>query len=189
MTLPTPVRPLLLVAAVALGLSACSDEQPPTWLQDLATEAQTTSTTVPSSTAVPSTTSPPDQDDATAALDLVKGTCVVDAPFTEGQPVEVISLPTVDCEKPHRAEVYDVVRLPQPRGEPFPGDALVARARQVCLDRFEAFVGLPWTASELDFVALRPTEESWAEGDRAIACVLFRPDGKDLEGTALGAGY
>jgi hypothetical protein len=189
MTLPIPVRLLLLVAGAALGLSACSDEDPPTWLQDLADEAQAASTTVPAPTTVPSTTSVPDEGDTTAALDLVAGTCVSEAPFTEGQPVEVVSLPTVDCETPHRAEVYDVVRLPQPASEPFPGDRLVARSRQVCLDGFEAFVGIPWTESELEFVSLRPTEASWAQGDRAVACVLFRPDGKNLEGTALDARF
>jgi len=187
MAFPTPAR-LLLIAVAFVTLSACSDEEPPTWLQDLAAEAQTTTTIAPAPTTVPPTTAGAGQGDLTPALDLVMGSCVVEAPFTEGQPVKVVTLPTVDCEEPHRAEVYDVVQLPEQQGAPFPGDELAPQARQECLDRFEAFVGLPWTSSELEFVSLRPTEESWAEGDRAIACVLFRPDGKDLEGTALDSG-
>ena len=187
MNLPTPAR-LVLVAVALVTLGACSDEDPPTWLQDLAAEAQTTTTVAPTASTAPTTTAP-EARDITPALDLVKGTCVVEAPFTGGAPVEVVTLPTVACEEPHQAEVYDIVQLPQQQGAPFPGDELVAQARQECLDRFEAFVGLPWTASELEFVSLRPTEDSWAEGDRAIACVLFRPDGKDLEGTARDAVF
>lgn len=188
MRLTTPAR-LLLPAALALALGACSDEEPPDWLRDLAAEAEiddaASTTTAPPVT----TTTVTGPGDDTLALDLEKGSCLVEAPFTQGEPVQVVSVATVDCGQPHQAEVYDVVQLPQQRGEPFPGDALVSQARDECLARFEAFVGLPWTASELDFVSLRPTEVSWEDGDRAIACVVFRPDGQALVGTVQGAAY
>ena len=92
MSLPLPAR-LLIVAAVALGLGGCSDEEPPSWLQDLAAEAQSTTTVATTTpTTTPTTTSAPGQGEATAALDLVKGTCIADAPFTRGAPVEVVDL-------------------------------------------------------------------------------------------------
>ena len=184
--MPQSFGRLLAVATITLVLGACSDEEPPGWLQDLAADAQTTTAALPAPTTV---VGGPERDGTTTALALETGNCIVEAPFTEGAPVEVVSLPTVHCRRPHQAEVYDVVQLPQRLGEPFPGDALVARAHQACLERFEPFVGIAWTASELDFVSLRPSEVSWEQGDRAVACVLFRPDGKDLEGSARGAAY
>jgi hypothetical protein len=185
---PTPLF-LLALAAGALTLGACSDEDPPGWLEDLAADTATTTTVAPPPTSVPPTTVAGSDDADTAVLELAKGNCLVEAPFTEGQPVEVVSVATVHCAEAHQAEVYAVVQLPQARSEPFPGGRLAAEARDQCLERFEAFVGLPWTSSELEFVALRPTEQSWREGDRAILCVVFRPDGADLEGSVRGEAY
>jgi hypothetical protein len=184
---PPVAARLMLAAVLALTVAACSDEEPPDWLRDLAAEAETDATTAPV-TLAPTTTAP-GPGEATLALELEQGSCVVDAPFTEGEPVEVINVATIGCTEPHQAEVFAVVQLPQQRGQPFPGDALAPQARDECLSRFEAFVGIAWTDSELDFVSLRPTEDSWDQGDRAIVCVVFRPDGQDLVGTVMGAAY
>ena len=55
------------------------------------------------------------------------------------------------------------------RGTDYPGAATVQDwSEQACFDRFEAFVGVRWTLSELDIAVWWPSEESWASG---------RPDG------------
>lgn len=181
--------PALLVAGL-LVLVACSDEEAPAWLEDLATEAATTTTVPPPTTTAPAVPTTVARGNETAALDLVKGTCLADAPFTEGEPTQVTELTTVRCREPHQAEIYEIIQLRPARRAPFPGgDELRRDARRRCRGRFEAFVGIPWTASELELATLQPTRASWAEGDRAIVCVLFRPDGEDLEGSARNAGY
>ena len=182
------VRHLLLIAVAGLALAACSDEDPPDWLESLAVEEAASTTLAPTTTRPgPTTTTAPGS--ATPVLDLEKGTCLVDVPFIDDESVEVLELRTVRCREPHQAEIYDVVQLPQQRDEPFPGAQVAQQARGQCRARFADFVGIAWTASDLEFATLQPTEESWAEGDRAIVCALFRPDGKDLEGTARNAKY
>ena len=181
-------RHLLVAVIVGLTVAACSDEAPPDWLESLAVEeASSTTVAATPTTAGPTTTLA--AGNVTAALEVEKGTCLVDVPFIDGDPVEVLELRTVRCREPHQAEIYDVVQLPQQRGAAFPGSQVAQQARRQCRARFETFVGIPWTASELEFATLRPTAESWDEGDRAIVCALFRPDGKDLEGTTRNARY
>ncbi|MEL7207923.1 MAG: septum formation family protein [Actinomycetota bacterium] len=177
------IRPALVGLLLAVG-AACSDEEPPTWLEDLAADAATTTST--SAPPPPSTTTIPG--DPTAAVDLEAGTCLVDPPFVDGQPVEIEALRTVACDEPHDAEIYAADELPQTPDEPFPGPTIDPDVRARCLTEFEAFVGIPWTRSVLEFASLHPSESSWAEGDRSIVCVLFPADGAVLSGSAEGSG-
>jgi hypothetical protein len=183
-------RLLALVVVGLVVLGACSDEEPPSWLQDLAVEAAMTTTAPTPTTTIPAVTTTVARGDETAALDLVEGTCLVDADFAEGEPTQVTELTTIRCREPHQAEIYEVIQLRPGRAAPFPGgDELRRDARRRCRARFEAFVGVPWTASELEFATLQPTRASWAEGDRAIVCALFRPDGRNMDGSARNARF
>ena len=54
------------------------------------------------------------------------------------------------------------------------------------LDEFEPVIGLSYMASALDILVIVPSE-SWAFGDREIACLAVRVDGDELTETVVGA--
>lgn len=96
----------------------------------------------------------------------------------------------VDCEVPHTHEVYDVVPYEGEGaggGTPYPGAAVVQDwSEQACFDRFEAFVGVRWTVSELDIAVWWPSEESWGRGDRSVVCAVVSQTGDRLTGSQRG---
>lgn len=117
------------------------------------------------------------------------GGATVDADPGEGGDGEVLEETTVvDCELPHDAEVFAVVRQGDADDAEFPGeDALRDQADEECFSRFEDFVGIAYEESVLDIATLWPTEGAWEDGDRTITCVVFHVENDDLEGTMEGA--
>lgn len=98
----------------------------------------------------------------------------------------VSEVPVVPCGESHDDEVYFDFTLDD--GD-FPGDDAVLEASDTgCLAEFEPFVGLAYDSSTLDFYAYRPTEESWAAGDRVVSCVIWDPAGQ-VTGSLAGAAY
>lgn len=177
---------LLLAAALVVGLAACSDDEPPEWLVDRATSSSTTTPT--STTALTSTTAvEPGQE--LAAIELQDGQCIEDASaFTGRQVNEITQTRSIPCRMPHQAEVYLRGQVAGGPNAEFPGiGALRREAQTQCRDAFEGFVGVPWTRSELDIAALWPSPDSWPTGDRVVVCVVFRVDGRPLEGSARGS--
>ncbi len=84
---------------------------------------------------------------------------------------EVQSVEGVPCSAPHNAQAYDVFDMPG--GDAYPGDlAITDAADEGCLDRFAAFVGVPYEESTLYISYLTPTVGSWAEGDHEIQCLV-----------------
>jgi hypothetical protein len=97
----------------------------------------------------------------------------------------VESLEAVPCSQAHDAEAYADFQL---TGSSWPGeDAVSEDAWTGCYERYESFVGIPWDDSELDFWVLQPTEESWADDDRAVTCALATMDGSPLRGSMRGS--
>ncbi len=95
-------------------------------------------------------------------------------------------MPIVDCGEPHDNEVYTVSNMPT---GPFPGDAdiqdwTIAR----CEETFDGYVGTAYVDSRLDFGALFPTEETWADGDTEVICFLWDIDFLKLTGSMQGSG-
>jgi hypothetical protein len=179
-------RPLLLLLALALGLAACSDDDPPEWLVDRATSS---STTAPTTTTEPTTTTVEVPGQELAAIELQDGQCIEDASaFTGRQVNEITRIRAIPCRMPHQAEVYVRGQVSGGPEAPFPGiGPLRHDAQGQCRDEFEHFVGVPWTHSELDIAALWPSPDSWPTGDRLVVCVVFRVDGQPLEGSARGS--
>ena len=175
-----PLVALPLAAAFVLG--ACSDDDPPQWLVERATPTTTTSVTT---TTVPATPTPTPGRDL-AVIDLAPGVCIEDAGAFTGQEVnEITQTRSVPCRLPHGAEAYARSELPAGPDAGFPGvGRLRTVAQETCRDRFRAFVGVPWTASEFEIAALWPSPESWADGDRLIVCAVFRLDGQTMTGSA-----
>lgn len=116
---------------------------------------------------------------------LEEGTCFEDP----GSSFEVSDVETVDCDDPHFAEVYHTEDLEGGDNDDFPGNAEVgAEGNQICESEFEGFVGAPLGQSDFVFSAFQPTEDSWDQGDREIACFIVSPSGEDTEGSAEDSG-
>lgn len=108
------------------------------------------------------------------------GDCLND-PGVAGQITDVVQ---VDCAQPHNSEVYASIQMTDGQ---FPGEAAVKeQALADCTTEFTAFVGMEYTASALDFSYYYPTENTWANGDREILCLIVDPAGP-VTGSLRGA--
>ena len=87
----------------------------------------------------------------------------------------------VSCDEPHEAETYRV--LEHPESSAYPGAQLIEQwAEPQCYSNFEAYTGVPYQDSSLEFGYLYPTAQGWRAGDREVICYLFDPSGDDLTG-------
>jgi len=100
---------------------------------------------------------------------------------------EFTSVPTVPCGEAHQEEVFASTELPD--GD-FPDeDARMAHAEDECMPAFPEFVGLAHDDSVLDITTIEPTEpteQSWADGDREVLCLVHDPAG-EITGSLEGA--
>lgn len=104
----------------------------------------------------------------------------------------VSDLALIPCDEPHDNEVFALVDYPAEDGEAFPGDdAIETFADEECLPIFEDYVGLPYDESVLLFAPVKPTADTWADGDREIVCLLYAVDAdgnaEALEGSMRGS--
>ncbi len=121
---------------------------------------------------------------AVDAFSVELGDCMDQPTSTGGELEEVDEIKAVPCTEPHDGEVYEVLDLPD--GD-FPGDeALSATVDEKCGAAFDSFVGMPFDESVLGFFSLQPTQESWAEDDREVACFVGDPEAKTT-GSLKGA--
>jgi Septum formation len=198
-----------LAATVAIvfaaTLAACSngdDTATTTTVADAPLADAATETTAP--------TGPPPGAELEGLRELEPGQCfdTVDDPVAGDKAVYL-----VDCADPHTYEVYDVVDYGDAdaaaaaaeggaqadedgadedsgssgRSAGYPGAATVQNlAEQACFDRFEAFVGVRWTLSELDIQVWWPSEDSWERTDRSIICAVVSASGDPLTGSQGG---
>jgi hypothetical protein len=102
----------------------------------------------------------------------------------------VYDVQAVPCSDPHDNEVFAVRSVSSAFPDGFPGEeALQDHAYLMCSGAvFDAFVGVSYLHSSLEVISLTPTAESWRDGDRDLACVLYRLDLGKLTGTARGSG-
>ena len=112
-----------------------------------------------------------------SVFDLDIGDCFDDpSSFDEVQAVAAMS-----CALPHDNEVF--ANLTVPSGS-FPGlQEMREIADEICLPHFDAYVGLAWAESILDYGWLYPTAASWRDGDRIVTCFLFDGDLDKLTGS------
>jgi hypothetical protein len=173
----TRSRLIAVVAALGLVLVGCSGDD------GADPDPDVTTTTAPPETTAPAG-KPPGATEV-GLRDIEVGQCfdTIDDPLVDDLAVWVLS-----CESMHTYEVYDVIAYDGEGGGPgtdYPGVATVQDwAEQACFDRFEAFVGVRWTTSELDINVWWPSEESWARADRAVICAVMSDTGDQLTGTA-----
>lgn len=98
-------------------------------------------------------------------------------------------LTKVRCEQPHDGEVFLASQLAGAPEALFAGDREVGRVAGVtCLSAFEPYVGKEYATSRLRIAILRPTESTWAKGDRAVVCTLYDTDLAPLIGPKRASG-
>jgi hypothetical protein len=87
---------------------------------------------------------------------------------------DITSVPIVDCDEEHDAEVYAVEDIDS---DSYPGDSAVSdEAEAICLDAWEDFVGISYEDSLLNFSTLTPSEQSWGLGDKEVVCTISKYD-------------
>ena len=95
---------------------------------------------------------------------------------------EIAAARLVDCSLPHLYEVYALVAVDPSLTDQ---DEINGRSEEICLDRFEPFVGADYRTSSLDLLTLTPL----AEGMDAFAvhCIVAAVHGSDLVGSMEGS--
>jgi hypothetical protein len=117
-----------------------------------------------------------------SAFDLLVGDCF-DVPSDADQVETVQAIP---CDEPHVYEVFWTGDYP---ADTFPAEAVyIAWLEDQCLPAFEAYVGRDFETSALFIGVLTPSDESWADGDRAFQCHLHNEDETPMTGSARGSG-
>ena len=167
----------VLLAAAVLGVSACSSSTTPG--SPSAAPAAAGSPTP--AAAAPTSAGPTEQ----SVLDLEVGQCI-NPPGGQDQADLISSVTVVDCAEPHLGEIFSLPQLPDGA---FPGtDAVQGSAEELCTNQdFETYVGVPYQESEIFSSPLVPTEETWAQGDREVACLLVNEEGTETTGSLRGA--
>lgn len=117
------------------------------------------------------------------AEDLAVGDCF----DSEGD--EIAEVDAVPCDQSHTYEVYALVEHKGGADAEFPGDdALNTKAEQLCLPPFEEHVGTDYDSSELFITTIKPSAETWPDGDRTTICSLGMEEGAPLEGSQRDSG-
>jgi len=100
---------------------------------------------------------------------------------------EVSMVDLRSCDEEHQNEVYLQDELTD--ADAYPGDEeTAAEADDLCYGAFEGFIGLPWEESEVEYLYLTPTEQSWGQGDRSVLCYAYL-FGDTSPGTLQDYGY
>ncbi len=111
---------------------------------------------------------------------LAVGACLDDIPSGFISPSNL-----VDCAQPHTYEVFGSFFLDDGA---FPGDdAIESSAYEGCDAAYPDYVGVTWDQSALAYSFVSPSEETWAEGDREISCLLYDPAVDQTTGSLRGA--
>ncbi len=145
-------------------------------------------TTAPVSTTA---SAPPATSGPVAAVDLVTGDCLSGLVIGVAERVRIDSARVVSCESAHELEVFATFELaatdfPSTAVGDYPGEErVVAAADAGCSAQLER-LGLDNAAYGL--IALWPTNDSWAQGDRAVGCAAYSNDGHQFESRQLLAG-
>ncbi|BBY17994.1 septum formation family protein [Mycolicibacterium litorale] len=98
------------------------------------------------------------------ATEVKLGDCLSEIP--DG--TRVLTVKTVSCDEPHAGEVFAVLMMPD--GD-FPGADAVTEYSNRCGPELASYSPAAVTDDSVQLYVLYPTEETWADGDRAVTCV------------------
>ena len=104
----------------------------------------------------------------------------------DDEPKKVVDYAVMSCEQPHQAEVFSTSYLIDSAAyTSYPtGEEMAHEIQEACHDPFEDYVGIDRYSSSYAAHAYYPSPDSWAEGDRAIDCLIVSKDGSLLTGSA-----
>lgn len=116
-------------------------------------------------------------------LMLRTGDCLADS--ADGSEVNLVE--GIPCADAHRWEVFYSFAIGEGADGTYPGDEIAdLTAREECDAQFESAVGAGETEGDLAINYIRPTVSTWADGDRAVHCLVGNADGTSKTGlTAL----
>jgi len=111
------------------------------------------------------------------ATDVKVGDCLKEIPGN----TRVLTVDTIDCDKPHAGEVFAVLLMPE--GE-FPGQSAIEAYQNKCEPELATYAPGAVTDNSVQLYVLYPTAETWSQGDRAVTCVatLDPPRSGSLKG-------
>ena len=173
---------LPLVAVIALALVAC---------QGGGGSPSTSSDAIPSTPAASEASGPSAGASAGASAADGEQTSVLDLEVGDCFTADVSQLETVlvvGCEASHVYEVFHVYDH-ESADDTYPGeDALQNAAAAECEAAFESYVGIDYQDSRWFGTTVPPSEETWANGDREMVCLLHLEDESEVTGSAQGSG-
>ncbi len=102
--------------------------------------------------------------DTAIATDMKVGDCISEVPTA----AEVMTLPTIDCAKPHAGEVFAVLDMPDGA---YPGATAIDQWQNKCPAALATFSPQAATDDTVSVYVLYPTPDTWSKGDRAITCI------------------
>lgn len=123
-----------------------------------------------------------------APTELVTGDCLVGIVIGRQQRIEIDSAAVADCSGRHDLEVFNLFELTAEmvRSEDmavYPGRGRVATAASQGCN--EALAATNINTDLLGAIAVWPSDVSWAEGDRVVACAIYLQDGRRFDGRQL----
>lgn len=171
----------IALAVVTLGLTGCSggDDTP----------AATTTSTVPVETTT-TTEVPIEGGEQIFVFEPAVGDCFDQRrldPETSGNRGQLDIVLKLDCNLPHRYEVFDVLSYGNAYGV-YPGDeALQTFANQNCTKNFDAYVGQTYELSEIEVSFWTTPADDWDSGPQTFACTLYDPEAGLTVGSLAGS--
>ena len=94
--------------------------------------------------------------------------------FNSDEADEISSVDARPCDQSHQYEMFHIATWTAAGGYPTE-DAMLGFVVDECFPAFEAYVGLSFQESTLDFVHFVPVEAGWQDGDRVFQCAMFDP--------------
>jgi Septum formation len=105
------------------------------------------------------------------ATDVQVGDCIETTP---GDNAKVKTLPKVSCDKPHEGEVYALLPV---SGNTYPGQtSLQDEYEKKCESALGTYSPKAAADSAYQIYLLYPTQQTWDQGDRRVACVTITAD-------------
>jgi hypothetical protein len=96
--------------------------------------------------------------------------------FDTGDTEVLTEVDSKECDEPHQYEVVHVATWTGPDDTYPSGTAQDDFIATECLPAFAQYVGTDFETSSLFMTTITPSEESWADGDRAFVCAAYDRD-------------
>src|SRR3954453_20169056 len=122
-----------------------------------------------------------------STLDLQAGQCI--EPPSKPSP-EVETVQVFPCTAPHTEELFAIVPYAKvDNSTDYPGDKVLRDfANGACLERYEDYVGVPYTDSSLFYTFLLPSPRSWSDRDDRDVMCFVTTTGEKLHESVKGSG-